>query len=100
VECAGCGSYDEVSDDCPLQCILIESWESRNNYKLMFVLGSSTWCHGEMLWQSYSHVWTIRWWLVVGGASRHSCNKDRSLISPKGYKNDRRLILTGFLLLR
>ena len=42
-----------------------------------------------MLWQSYSHVWTIRWWLVVGGASRHSCSKDRSLISPKGYRNDR-----------
>jgi len=57
----------------------------------MFVLGNSTWCHGEMLWQSYSHVWTIRWWPVVRGASRHSCSKDRSLISPKGYRNDRRL---------
>jgi len=57
----------------------------------MFVFGNSTWCHGEMLWQSYSHVWTIRWWPVVGGASRHSCSKDQSLISPKGYRKDRRL---------
>ena len=57
----------------------------------MFVLGSSTWCHSEMLWQSYSYVWTIRWWPVVGGASGHLCNKDRSLISPKRYRNDRRL---------
>jgi len=54
----------------------------------MFVLGSTTWCHGEMLWQGCSHVWTIRWWPVVGGASRHSCNKDRSLFSPEGYRND------------
>jgi len=44
-----------------------------------------------MLWQCYSHVWTIRWWPVVEGASGHSCNKDRSQISPKGYRNDRRL---------
>jgi len=57
----------------------------------MFVSGSSTWCHGEMLWQGYSHVWTIRWWPVVGGASRHSCIKDRSLFSLKGYRIDRRL---------
>jgi len=57
----------------------------------MFVLGNSTWCHGEMLLQSHSHVWTIRWWPVVGGASRHSCSKDRSFISPKGYRKDRRL---------
>jgi len=57
----------------------------------MFVSGSSTWCHGEMMWQSYSHVWTNRWWPVVGGASRHSCNKDRSLFSLKGYRIDRRL---------
>jgi len=55
----------------------------------MFVLGNSTWCHSEMLWQSYSHVWTIRWWPVVGGANRHSCSKDRSLISLKGYTNDK-----------
>jgi len=59
--------------------------------QLRFVLGNSTWCHSEMLWQSYSHVWTIRWWPVVGGASRHSYSKDRSLISPKGYIDDRRL---------
>jgi len=58
----------------------------------MLVLRSSTWCHGEMLWQSYFHVWTIRWWPVVGGASRHSCSKDQSLISPKGYRNDRCLM--------
>jgi len=57
----------------------------------MFVSGSSTWCHGEMLWQGYSHGWTIRWWPVVGGASRHSCSEDRSLFSLKGYRNDRRL---------
>jgi len=57
----------------------------------MSILGNSTWCHGEMLWQSHSHVWTIRWWPVVGGAIRHSYNKDRSLISPKGYIDDRRL---------
>jgi len=44
-----------------------------------------------MRWQSYSRVWTIRWWPVVGGASRHSCSKDRSEISPKGYRDDRRL---------
>jgi len=31
----------------------------------------------------YSRVWTIRWWLVVGGASRHLCNKDRSVYSSK-----------------
>jgi len=37
-------------------------------------------------------VWTIRWWPVVGGASRHSCSKDRSSFSPKGYRNDRRLM--------
>jgi len=55
-------------------------------------LGSSNWCHGEMLWQSYSYVWTIKWWPIVGGASRDSCNKDRSLISPEGYRNDRRLM--------
>ena len=36
-------------------------------------------------------VWTIRWLPVVGGASRHSYIKDRSLISPKGYRDDRRL---------
>ncbi|QCD86300.1 hypothetical protein DEO72_LG3g821 [Vigna unguiculata] len=57
----------------------------------MCVSGSSTWCHGEMLWQGYSHVWTIRWWPVVRGASRHSCSEDRSLFSPKGYRDDRRL---------
>jgi len=44
-----------------------------------------------MLWQSHSHVWTIRWWPVVGGASRHLYSKDRSLISPKGYRDDRHL---------
>jgi len=44
-----------------------------------------------MLWQSYSHVWTIKWWPVVEGASRHSYTKDRSLILPKGYRDDRRL---------
>jgi len=92
VECASCGSHGKVSGDCPLQCILIELWYSGNNYKLMFVLRSSTWCHGEMLWQSYSHVWTIKWWPVVGGSSRHSCSEDRSLISPKGYRNDIRLM--------
>ena len=37
-------------------------------------------------------MWTIRWWPVVGGASRHSCSKDRSSFSPKGYKNDRHLM--------
>ena len=58
----------------------------------MFVSGSSTWCHSEILWQGYSHVWTIKWWPVVRGARRHSCIKDRSLFSPKGYKNDRRLM--------
>ena len=26
VECASCGSYDEVSGDCPFQCILVELW--------------------------------------------------------------------------
>jgi len=57
----------------------------------MFVSGSSTWCHGEMLWQSYSHVGTIRWWPVVGGASRHSCSEDRPLFSLKGYRDDKRL---------
>ena len=90
MECVGCGSYGEVSDDCPLQCSDrdLVVWEQ---LKLMFVLGNSTWCHSEMLWQSYSHVWTFRWWLVVGGASKHSCSKDRSLVSPKGYRNGRRL---------
>jgi len=34
---------------------------------------------------------TIRWLLVVGGASGHSCSKDRSLFSLKGYRMDRRL---------
>jgi len=58
----------------------------------MFVLGNSTWFHGEMLWQGYSHVWTIRWWLVVGGASGHSCSEDRSLFSLKVYRNVRRLM--------
>jgi len=58
---------------------------------IVFVSGSSTWCHGEMLWKSYSHMWTIRWWPVVGGASRYSYNKDRLLFSPKGYSDDRRL---------
>jgi len=57
----------------------------------MFVSGSSTWCHDEMLWQCYSHMWTIRWWHVVGGASGHSCSEDRSLFSFKGYRIDRRL---------
>jgi len=28
---------------------------------------------------------------VVGGASRHSYRKDQSLISPKGYKDNRHL---------
>ena len=36
-------------------------------------------------------MWTIRWWPVVGGAGGHSYSKDRSLFSPKGYKDDRRL---------
>jgi len=36
-------------------------------------------------------VWTIRWWPVVGGASRHSCSEDRSLFLPKGYKDNKRL---------
>jgi len=58
----------------------------------MFVLGSFTWCHSEMLWKSYSHVWTIWWWPVVGRASRHSCSEDRSLITPKENRNDRRLM--------
>jgi len=58
----------------------------------MFVSGSSTWCHSELLWQGYSHVWTIRWWPIVGGASRHSCSEDRSLFSPKEYRNVRRLM--------
>ena len=44
-----------------------------------------------MLWQCYSHVWAIRWWPVVGGASGHSCSEDRSLFSLKGYRIDRRL---------
>jgi len=57
----------------------------------MFVSRSSTWCHGEMLGQGYSHVWTVRWWSVVGGASGHSCGEDRSLFSLKGYRMDRRL---------
>jgi len=61
----------------------------------MFVSGSSTWGHGEMLWQCYSHVWTIRWWPVVGGASGHSCSEDRSLFSLKGYRMDRRLKASG-----
>jgi len=68
------------------------SFGSLEQLQIMFVSGNSTWCHGEMLWQSYSHVWTIRWWPVVEGASRHSCSKDRSLISPKGYRNDRHLM--------
>jgi len=36
---------------------------------------------------SYSHVWTIRWWPVVGRASRHSCNKDRPMYSSKGVES-------------
>ena len=35
----------------------------------------------------YSRVWTIRWWPVVGGASKHSCNKDRSVYSSKGVES-------------
>jgi len=58
----------------------------------MFVFGNFTWCCGERSWQSYSHMLTNRWWPVVGGASRHSCSKDQSLISPKGYRNNRRLM--------
>jgi len=46
--------------------------------------GNSTLCCGERLWQTYSHVWTIRWWPVVGRASRHSYSKDRSVYSSKG----------------
>ena len=35
----------------------------------------------------YSRVWTIRWWLVVEGASRHPCNTDRSVYSSKGVES-------------
>ena len=35
----------------------------------------------------YSHVWTIRWWLVVGGPSRHSCSKDRLVYSSKDVES-------------
>jgi len=40
----------------------------------------------ERLWQFYSRMWTIRWWPVVGGASRHSCSKDGSVKSSKGVE--------------
>jgi len=36
-------------------------------------------------------VWTIRWWPVLGGASRHSYSEDQSLFLPKGYRDNRRL---------
>jgi len=29
----------------------------------------------------------VRWWPVVGGVSRHSCNKDRSRYSSKGVES-------------
>ncbi|QCE03578.1 hypothetical protein DEO72_LG8g1603 [Vigna unguiculata] len=35
----------------------------------------------------YFCVWTIRWWPVVGGTSRHSCSKDRSVYSSKGVES-------------
>jgi len=35
----------------------------------------------------YSRVWTFRWWLVVGEASRHSCSKDQLVYSPKGVES-------------
>jgi len=80
------GSYGGVLKDCPLQC----------NGLSLVVLGKLRTAvrFGELHLVSqivamaiYSRVWTIRWWSVVRGASRHSCSKDRSVYSSKGVES-------------
>jgi len=53
MECAGCGSYDEVLDDCPLQWILIEigSLGTTTNLGLFWgtPLGVTVRCCGKVI---------------------------------------------------
>jgi len=66
-------------------------WYSWDKYGLRFVLGNSTWCRGSWSWQIYFFVWTIRWWHVVGGVSRHTWQQRSIYVIIKGCRIKRRL---------
>jgi len=77
------GSYDEVSDDCPVQCIWL-SLVIWGQLQTSVHFGELHLVSRIMAVEIYSRVWSIRLWPVVIRASRHSCSKDRSVYSLRG----------------
>jgi len=84
------GSYGWVPEDCPPRCYPM-SLVVLGQIRLRFILGNSTWCYRLWLWQIYSRMWTIRWWPMVGGASRHSWQQRSINVIIKGWRIKRRL---------